>query len=82
VDTTDLAARTGFDFDAFDRQLADADNPVAAFRDALTGAIEAQRTAFLAGTPASRLVPRHAAFIDAILTRAWRRQFEPADPDR
>ncbi len=81
MDTTDLAARTGFDFDAFDRQLADADNPVAAFRDALTGAIEAQRTAFLAGTPASRLVPRHAAFIDAILTRAWRRQFEPADPD-
>ena len=81
MDRSDPINTTGFDFAAFDRDLAAETNPVVCFRDALSGAIDAQREAFLAGTPASLLVPRHAAFIDAILERAWQRHFDPADPD-
>ena len=81
MDTIDPASEAVFDFTAFDRDLEAASSPIAGFRDALSGAIEAQREAFLAGTPASLLVPRHAAFIDGILERAWRRHFDPADPD-
>ncbi len=72
---------SSYDFSALDRALETAANPITGFRDALSAAIEAQRQAFLAGTPASLLVPRHAAFIDAILERAWRRHFDPADQD-
>ncbi len=78
---SDADTLTGRDFSAFDRDLSTTANPVGLFRDALAGAIEDQRTAYLEGTPASLLVPRHAAFIDAILRRAWLRHFDAADAD-
>jgi [protein-PII] uridylyltransferase len=70
-----------FDAVALDRALAQDDAPIARFRDALDRAIEAQRQAFLAGTPASTLVPRHAGFVDIILRRAWARHFAADDAD-
>ncbi|MDX1592752.1 MAG: [protein-PII] uridylyltransferase [Gammaproteobacteria bacterium] len=70
-----------FDVAAFDRALAAESQPVALFRDTLARVTKEQRSAFLAGTPASLLVPRHAAFIDAILERAWSRYFAADEPD-
>ena len=71
----------GFDAPAFARALDAGASPVALFRETLQQAEATLREQFLAGTPASTLVPRHARFIDALLGRAWARHFAADDPD-
>ncbi|HEY5719075.1 MAG TPA: [protein-PII] uridylyltransferase, partial [Gammaproteobacteria bacterium] len=66
---------------AFDRALAEQAQPVPLFRELLQSALQREREQFLAGIPASTLVPRHARFIDRLLERAWLRHFAADDPD-
>jgi len=80
-DSCPTATDVPLDAETIDRALEGSDNPVPVFRDILDRAIADQRTAFLDGTPASILVPRHASFIDTILNHAWRRHFDAADAD-
>jgi len=80
-DSCPTATDVPLDAETIDRALEGSDNPVPVFRDILDRAIADQRTAFLDGTPASTLVPRHASFIDTILNHAWRRHFDAADAD-
>jgi len=80
-DSRPTTADVPLDTETIDRALEGSDNPVPVFRDILDRAIADQRAAFLDGTPANILVPRHASFIDTILNHAWRRHFDAADAD-
>lgn len=62
-----------FDETRFDLALEGAKKPIPLFRDALAAGDKALRERFLAGVPASELVPQRAAFIDQLLVRAWGR---------
>ncbi|KAA3627258.1 MAG: [protein-PII] uridylyltransferase [Proteobacteria bacterium] len=56
---------------SFDLALAATKKPIPLFRKALAAGDKALRDRFLAGVPASELVPQRAVFIDQLLVRAW-----------
>ncbi len=60
-----------FDELRFDLALQGCTKPIPLFREALAAGDKALRERFLAGVPASELVPQRAAFIDQLLVRAW-----------
>ncbi|GAB4359504.1 MAG: [protein-PII] uridylyltransferase [Gammaproteobacteria bacterium] len=81
VESPAAANRPIFDETAFDLALSDTEQPVALFRDALNRGDAILKDRFMAGVPASELVPQRAGFIDQLLIRAWGLFMDPGDPD-
>ena len=68
-----------FDSPEFDAALAQADNPVALFRNTLKTAQQQLKDAFLHGAPVAGLVHRRAEIIDGMLRKLWQRTMPSAD---
>ncbi len=60
-----------FDTQAFDRALAQVDNPIPVYRQAIKEAGERLKAYFEAKVPVATLVRARAKFIDQILSHAW-----------
>ncbi len=69
------------DEECFDAALGRGAEPLPLFREALATGSERLRERFLAGVPASELVPLRADFIDRLLVRGWRRTMGECGPD-
>ncbi|MGE5240437.1 MAG: [protein-PII] uridylyltransferase [Bacteroidota bacterium] len=67
------AKDTLFNSREFDRALADTDNPLPLFRDALRTGRDMLRQQFFEHSGATSLVSKHAWLIDELIVRAWRR---------
>jgi len=65
----------------FDRALAETDNPLPLFRDALRAGRDMLRQQFFEHSGATSLVSKHAWLIDELIVRAWRRHL-PLLPDK
>jgi [protein-PII] uridylyltransferase len=61
------------DADDFDARLAQSSRPVGAFREALSRGNAEFKRRWHSGIPAAELAPQRAAFMDALIGRAWQR---------